>query len=176
MINVSFSYDPETNTVLGITVVGANVLVGPTKAKAAPKTKAKTKATKIVLNGNSLQLNEDVLSLLGVEVGDRLCVRFDPQPVLVTPEAAKEPRGGNLITKSLTLSVKGKTGETLAEHGSEFEYALKSPGRLILGEDIQPSVAQDKPVLQEIESSIDDNDFLSLIENSEEVDFTIDQL
>ena len=128
MIQISFNYNPETNEVSDVTATGAVV-----KEKAAAKPRAKkTKAPtgKIILNGQSLKLEQEVLNLLKVEVGDRLCVRFDKQPVLVTPEVANEPNGGNLITKSLTLSVRGKTGEQIAKFGTEFDYDLSREGYL----------------------------------------------
>lgn len=166
MITVTFNYDPDTNIVSNVTATGgtaAKAVVPPTKAK------PKNKSTKITLNGSSLQLTQEACDLLKIAVGDRLCVRFAPGPVLVRPEIAKEPRGGNLITKSLTVSVKGKTGDELAKYGTEFEYNLKSDGYLILGDATTVADDQeDKPV-----EEINDEDFLQSVEG-EEVDFTFD--
>jgi hypothetical protein len=164
MIEVSFKFDPETKKVSDVIVIEAGV---KTPAKTVAKTKTKGN-TKIVLNGNSLQLNQEVVDLLCVGPGDRLCVRFDPKPVLVRPDIANELKGGNLITKSLTVSVKGKTGETLKEYGTEFEYTLKSEGYVTLATD--GDTLEDKPV-QEISTTLDDSEFIANIENGEEIDF-----
>lgn len=177
MLQITFNYDPETNEVSNVSAVGATV---KEKAVAKPRAK-KTKAPtgKVILNGQSLKLEQEVLNLLGVEVGDRLCVRFDPNPVLVTPEVANEPKGGNLITKSLTLSVRGKTSEVIAKFGTEFDYDLSRPGYLGLtsegGHEVDADASLDKPVSTAGANEIDlDDDFNNAVEGGEEVDFVLD--
>jgi hypothetical protein len=184
MIQVTFNYDPETNTVSG---VSSSTVEAQPKAKSIPAVKAKSKSSKITLNGSSLQLTQDALDALGSTIGDRICVRFNPNLVLVRPEIAKEPKGGNLITKSLTISVRGKAGEAISKLGTEFNYTLKSDGYLNLSTDstTEPTAeaveftdvdltVEDKPVNEISVTTIDDSDFLADIEDGEEIDFTID--
>lgn len=95
-------------------------------------TRDKTQAP-IQLNTNSLHLQPEVLTALKAKVGDRLCIRFrNNTPILATATAMGEDNGGNLITKSNTVSCRGKTGETLATFGTEFSYELEDEGYLVL--------------------------------------------
>ena len=137
MINISFDFDPETHKVTNVKVDGAS------KAPSTSKAKAK-KATihLITLSGTSLKLNSTVVESLGVEAGDRLCVRFDKQKVILArPDVLGEDGGGNLITKGLTLSCRGKVGELIAQIGSEFEYTLDSDGYMILHSLTEPATS-----------------------------------
>lgn len=181
MLKVTFNFDPETQKVSDVSVVESGKTVA-TKTKTT--TKAKGATDKILLKGSSLKLNQDVLDLLGVSVGDRLCVSFNPEPVLVRPDIANQTGGGNLITKSLTLSVKGKTGEAIANFGDEFDYKLESEGFLLMNnKESDDNIADgldhlglvDKPLISEIEKCVlDDEDFTATIEGGEEIDFSLE--
>lgn len=116
MVHIAFDYEPESKSVTNIKVTDLVV--------SAPKG-----ANTIALhNANILQLNQKVVDDLGVKVGDRLCLRFNNGPILATPHALGEDGGGNLITKSFTISCKGKAGVELRKYGNKFDHSLTSEG------------------------------------------------
>ena len=167
-MRVSFDFDPVTKTVTNVEVDGE------VKPKATRKTSTSKQSSKIVLNGSSLKLNQEVLDLLNVKVGERLCVMFTTtQPTLVTPEAAHQQGEGNLITKSLTVSCKGKTSEQLAKYGTEWSYELDGSGHLLLSNETT-TVIDTTEVKEMQQTLLDDSDFLSAVENGEEIDFSFE--
>lgn len=97
----------------------------------------------VTLLGNIIQLSKHCLEQLNVAAGDKLCIRFKDVPVIATPTAIGEDNGGNLITKSLTVSCRGKVGETLATFGSQFISELESEGYLVL-KAFTAEIAEDK--------------------------------
>lgn len=169
MVNISFDYNPETKSVTHIKVTDLTVSDTPKKSAV----KAKTGGNTIVVNGGSLKLTQDALDQLKVSVGERLCVRFNNGPVVATPAAIGEIDGGNLVTKSLTVACKGKTGETLLSYGKEFNYSLTSEGYLVLTS-VDATVVENNstsPKEEEIKEVIKDEDFTLSIEGGEEIEF-----
>lgn len=86
----------------------------------------------IRITGSTLYLTEEAVQLLGVSIGDRLCVRFNGNPIVATPAAVGEPNGGNLLTKRLGVSCRGATSKAVKAFGEQFEYELESEGYLVL--------------------------------------------
>lgn len=173
-MKISFEFDPKTKKVSNVTVEGVSEEVKP-KATRAKKLPTVIENPKITLNNTSLKLNQEVLDKLGVKVGDRLLVNFTKeQPVLVTPEQAGLEKGGNLITKSLTVSCKGKTSEMLAAFGSEFDYKLDGEGFLLL---TNAEVEAHKAEMEAKEMHLDlldETDFTTTVEDGVEIDFSIE--
>jgi hypothetical protein len=179
-MKISFNFDPETNKVseVSVTIDGEEPVV--TKPKARSKKKQTLVTDKIIYNGTTLQLNQEVLDLIGAQIGDRLCVRFNPDPVLLRADIAREPKGGNLITKGLTIAAKGKTTEQLSV--GEFMYKLKSEGYILLleGNTVEddnypdPPKLKDKPIIGDISEELDSDDFIADLEGGVEVDFELD--
>lgn len=162
-MRVSFDFDEVTKKVTNVTVEDGKPATKVVKAKKA------TESSKVVLNNTSLKLNQEVLDLLGLEVGDRVCINFtNTHPVLVPPKAAGEK--GNLITKSLTVSCKGKASETLGLYGTEFDYRLESNGHVALTNEIVEATAQRSEIHEDL---LDDKDFTNSILDGEEVHIDI---
>lgn len=147
-MRISFDFDEVTKKISNLNVEDSSLLKKGKPIK-------QNKGNKLVLKGSSLKLTDDMMSLLKVTNGDRLCIRFNPDPVILTPDTANEPSGGNLITKSSTISCKGTTGELLAERGNEFYYSLKSEGYLVLL-DKEPEEGKNTDVKA---TNLDDSDF-----------------
>lgn len=116
-MRISFDFDEKTHKVSNVRVT---------------KTNTEDKPDKIFLSGSSLKLNDEVLSLLKVKEGDRLCVQFNPDPLILTQKAANLPKGGNLVSKSKTLSCRGAVSERLNSLGDAYSYKLVGEGRLAL--------------------------------------------
>lgn len=179
MLKVSFEFNPETKQISNVLVeeTGQQSPVSKTTKRVAKKSIDKT----VVLKGSSLQLNQEVMDLLNVKVGDRVCVRFDPKPVLIRPDIAGETGGGNLITKSLTVSCRGKVSETLAKIADEFTYTQVSEGYVSLNTSNnvlieEPTIDEtDKPSVEEINLDEDIDLMSSNLDMSlEEIEFNID--
>ena len=157
-MRVSFDFDPITKKVTNVECVEN------TPTKVIKSVKVKKQNNKVILVGNSLKLNQEVLDLLKVTVGDRICVNFtNTSPVLVSDGGCM----GNLITKSKTVSVKGPTGTKLASYGTEFFYTLDGEGFLFLN----TNEIVDKQIKK---SELDNQVFTSSVPDAVEVDFTIE--
>jgi hypothetical protein len=181
-MRIAFDFDPATNSVTNITV--ADVVAVSSKAK--PKT-TQTKKETITVNGGSLKLPQQALDQLNTRVGDRLCIAFNAgKPIIATPVAMGLEGGGNLVNKSMTVTCKGKTGEMLAKHGTEFSYTLSKEGVLVLtpmGASMETNLATtmdlvsndsiplDKPLLQDQAITLDDSDFKLSVKDGEEIHF-----
>lgn len=175
-MKISFEFDPKTKKVSNVVVEGLDLEEKVAKTSRAKKAApAPIENPKVTLNNTSLKLNQDVLDQLGVKVGDRLLVNFTKeQPVLVTPEQAGLEKGGNLITKSLTVSCKGKTSEMLAAFGSEFDYKLDGEGFLLLtNEQVEAHKAEMEAKEMHLDL-LDETDFTTTVEDGVEIDFSIE--
>jgi len=183
MLQVSFNFDPATNKVSNVTVTDSS---SPTPAKKTVKARPATGTpSNITLNGSSLKLNQDVLDQLQVEQGGRICVRFvDNNVVLARPDIVGEANGGNLITKSLTVSCRGKASEQIAALGDSFTYKLESDGWMILSSGNEPTTQDQEQVqdeqevaipteeeVEEIATALDESDFTMDLKDGEEIDF-----
>jgi hypothetical protein len=170
MVNISFDYNPETRSVTNMKVTDLAV-----SSLAKKRVKSKVADNVIVVTGGSMKLTQDAMDLLGVSVGDRLCVRFNNGPILATPTSLGETGGGNLITKSLTVTCRGKAAETIATYGSRFTYTCNHVGMLDLKADIATEIAQvaEQEALKsvEIKSVLGDSDFALPVKGGEEIDF-----
>lgn len=151
-MRISFDFDETTKKV-------SNLTVDDSAVKQAVKKKKPTN-NKIMLNGSTLKLTDAVLTALGVSVGDRLCVRFNPKPVILRPDIANESNGGNLITKTMTLSCKGKTSELLTKFGTEFDFTGQSDGYVVLTATTEDANLQADKEKEKINlSELDEDDF-----------------
>ena len=79
---------------------------------------------KITLEDNKLTFNQAAVDLLKIEPGDRYEVKYEKKdkqliPILGNQEVFKTA-GGNKVTKSMTISFRGKANDRLSEYGSIF--------------------------------------------------------
>lgn len=91
------------------------------------KSKSKKDQDVIVLEDNKLILTQKLLDIVEAEPGDRLLVSFKEEngiyyPVIAKSEVFADPESGNKLTKSLTLSYRGKQREQLLIYGTEFRF------------------------------------------------------
>ena len=97
-----------------------------TIAVVTPKrSKSKKDQDTIVLEDNKLVLTQKLLDIINAEPGDRLLVSFKEEngiyfPVIAKSEVFADPESGNKLTKSLTLSYRGKQREQLLIYGTKF--------------------------------------------------------
>lgn len=93
-----------------------------------PKPVAKidlTNAT-VSIDNNRLAFSKDALTALGASAGDRITINYytiDEQntfPVIGRSELFSDADGGNKLTKSNTISFRGRQRETLSWYGKVF--------------------------------------------------------
>ena len=161
------SVDTDTGEILKTEIVKTS------DTKKAVKTPIKDSDTeaKVYLEDNKLRLNSLAVELLGVSPDDRLDVQYtNTYPVIGKSESFGNPEGGTKLTKSYTLSFRGKKSETLQKFGTEFKV-VESEGRFILD--------SGKPV-EELKGdenvNIDDLDLEAFLDDSNEVKASLFQL
>lgn len=108
MINYNFNLDLKTN-----------------KNKSVVNKMDLSNAT-VTIDNNRLAFSKDALKALGATAGDRITVNYytvDEQttfPVIGKSEIFSDADGGNKLTKSNTISFRGRQRETLSWYGKEF--------------------------------------------------------
>ena len=159
------SVDTDTGEILKTEIVKTS------DTKKTVKTPVKDSDTepKVYLEDNKLRLNSLAVELLGVNPDDRLDVQYtETYPVIGKSEVFGNPEGGTKLTKSYTLSFRGKRSETLQKFGTEFKV-IESDGRFILD--------SGKPV-EELkgDENIDNLDLEAFLDGSNEVKASMFQL
>jgi hypothetical protein len=100
------------------------------KAKKTSSTK-KSKADEnpepeLILEDNKYSLNTAAVELLGVEADDRVDIKFEKRDKVRVPvigcNTAFGTQGGNRLTKSNTVSYRGKNHDLLEEYGTVFSF------------------------------------------------------
>ena len=128
---VLFTYEQDDETgevkVINREVVNDD-LPKPKKKTSAPK---KSKADEnpepeLTLEDNKYCLNTAAIELLGVEAEDRIDIKFEKRDKVRVPvigcNTAFGTQGGNRLTKSNTVSYRGKNHDLLEEYGTVFSF------------------------------------------------------
>ena len=117
---------------------------------------------KLFLEDNKFRLNSAAISLMGIEAGAKLDIKYEDDkgrsiPVLGTDEVFGT-KGGNKLTKTGTVAFRGNRNEELSKYGKEFAIIAHSskPGLFILssGEPVQ-----EIQVDENISLDVDDAEF-----------------
>lgn len=95
-----------------------------TKKRTSKKKKDDDPTPKITLEDNKYSLNSAAVELMGVEPDDRLDIKMEKQgkrlqPVIGSNEVFKT-KSGNRVTKTFTVSCRGKANDELSKYGSVF--------------------------------------------------------
>lgn len=81
----------------------------------------------ILLENNRILFSPEALKALNASPGDRISINYytvDEQctfPVIGKSAAFTDSTGGNKLTKSKTISFRGRQGETLSRYGKNFK-------------------------------------------------------
>ena len=125
---VTFNFDPETEVVSDVkcTVDGIEKKKRTTK-KAKDVVKELEVNSIITLESNKLVFNNRVASEMDLQYEDRIVIKWEKDeksktmvPVIGKDISFGEEGTGNKVTKSNTVTYKGKANTILAEKGSEF--------------------------------------------------------
>jgi len=127
---VLFTYEQDDETG-EVKVINREVVNGDLpKAKKTSSTK-KSKADEnpepeLILEDNKYSLNTAAVELLGVEADDRVDIKFEKRDKVRVPvigcNTAFGTQGGNRLTKSNTVSYRGKNHDLLEEYGTVFSF------------------------------------------------------
>lgn len=139
MINISFDFDPNSYEVTNIKVTskdqsGLDKVISQMKEvipeSSKPKTTRKRKEKNediIKLEDNKIVLTQKLLNIIKAEPGDRISVQYKEfngvyNPIIAKSEVFADPEAGNKLTKSMTVSYRGKQRDELAIYGEEFTF------------------------------------------------------
>lgn len=162
LFNISFEFNSETKTIDKLTCTEKEISKAIVKAKAKAAT---IKVAAVSLVGSTLQLTQEVVDALGVEVGDKVLITVDKNSVMLT-ESSK----GNVLSKKLTITCKGKNQEAIQAISDQFTFDKKDDilylkpitnkdnGDADLFTDVNTEEI-DKSVVEELGDAMDDFDF-----------------
>ena len=121
------------------------------------------------LEDNKYILNNAAIEALGVEEGDKIDIKYEVKNKKKTPVIGSADsfgtKGGNKLTKSHTVSYRGKNNEELSKYGDEFTFKDrdKVPGTFyLIGNTVEETIANEE------ESADNDIDLASEIDNIED--------
>lgn len=149
----TFEFDPSTNT---YTAIGEPELV---KTQSKPKPKIDdSPEPKLILDDNKYTLNTSAIELMGVNAGDKIDIKYQivdkiNYPI-IGPSDVWKSSSGNKLTKSGTVSYRGKANTVLLEFGNEFELTpwKDHDGLFILmGNEPQSEIVEDDNIELPIE-------------------------
>ena len=131
MLKISFEFDEVTQKV-------SNVVVTNPEGKAIRQKRSKKSTGDnkpiVEVDENKIVLSDTVLEMLDADAGDRILINYhtvDNQvtfPLIGKSESFADPQSGNKLTKSNTVSFKGRQREILLEYGSLFTLELFDEG------------------------------------------------
>lgn len=131
-INVTFEFDPETETVSNLECSIDGVEKKKTRKKSEVITEMAAEAI-LTLEEKKLIFNNKAIADMNISAGDRIDIVWeakDKKSKLMVPKiiVSDEDGTGNKLTKSGTIAYKGKQNVVLSEFGSEFTVALRKDG------------------------------------------------
>jgi len=127
---VLFTYEQDDETgevkVINREVVNDNLPKAKKTSSKSTKKADENPEPELILEDNKYSLNTAAIELLGVEADDRIDIKFEKRgkgrvPVIGS-NTAFGTQGGNRLTKSNTVSYRGKNHDTLEEYGTVFSF------------------------------------------------------
>lgn len=118
---------------------------------------------KLTLETSKYILTQAAVDLLGVQPDDRIDIKYEKQgkrmvPIIGSNEAFGT-KSGNKLTKSLTVSCRGKANEELSQYGTTFTitaHPIKEGLFILNGDKIIPEQQVDDAVeIKEDQSDVD---------------------
>lgn len=188
-LTFQITVDTATGEVTVVNTETGEVKETKTKKTTTKKSKKEESSEpQLILEDNKYSLNTAAVELLGVEPEDRLCIKYKKigkkaVPVIGTEEVFKT-KGGNKLTKTNTVSCRGKANEELSTYGTVFTLSENpdGSGTFILSGDKAPEtpVVADEAVDTEDEDIREDlekiGDSIDTDEESDVEDVDSDEL
>lgn len=189
---VLFTYeqDDETGEVKVVNREVVNDDLPKAKKTSSPKKSAKkaddNPNPELILEDNKYCLNAAAVELLGVDVDDRLDIKFEKRDKVRVPvigcNTAFGTQGGNRLTKSNTVSYRGKNHDLLEEFGTVFSFRGTDKEGIfeLIGDKPIPTQSEDenvKIVDEEVEEIGRPEDLVGIVDgdatelNADDIDF-----
>lgn len=137
------------------------------------------------LEDNKYILNNAAIEALGVEEGDKIDIKYEVKnkkksPVIGSADSFGT-KGGNKLTKSHTVSYRGKNNEELSKYGDEFTFKErdKVPGTFYLvGNTVEEVVSNADETTEDNEIDLESeiNNIEDTIENPDDNEVLPDDL
>lgn len=179
--------DEETGEIIKETRELKEDSVKKPRATSSSKSKIQENPNPILtLEENKYVLTTGAVELLGVEAGDKIDIKFQKVGKQTIPVIGSDEvfgtKGGNKLTKTNTVSCRGKANDELSAFGTEFtlEEHPNKKGLFILRGENTPKVtpeATPEPEEEDEDLSVDlvDDEEEESVEISED-DFNFDEL
>lgn len=147
------------------------------KQKVVKQNKNESPDPQVILEDNKYKLNNAAIELLNAEPGCKIEINYEPLNGVLTPVIGKSElfgnTGGNKLTKSLTVSCRGKANEQLSKYGTIFQLKEKQEGVFFLIGDKQPEKVEESDDIElpsdepETDLSDDDLELSDLIDDND---------
>lgn len=170
MIKFDLYFDEDNNK-----FVAVDPETGETKDLEIKKTRKSSTKVKIddsnsdpeiTLESNKYCLNLAAVQLLAVEPDDKLVIRYIHGDPVIGKNSTFGVEAGNKLTKSFTVSCRGKGNEELARFGNKFSLTPGEKEGLFIMHGDAPELPKET---EEIANPNDIDDLESLIDNSDEI-------
>lgn len=182
---VLFTYEQDTETG-DIKCINREVInddIKPVKKASTSKKKSsknESSEPQIILEDNKYTLNSAAVELMEVEPDDRLDIKFEKNGKLMIPIIGTNEsfgtKAGNRLTKSFTVSCRGKANDELQNYGTVFTLSVHptKEGLFVMQGDKAPEAVVDDKVeikddASEVEVEIDLDDFIADEHEVEEI-------
>lgn len=132
-IIVTFDYDPETESVSNVKCTVDGIEKKKKSTKKISEIKEEDKDAIISISSNKLSFNKKCVSEMNLQYEDRIVIKWEKKGTLMVPIIGKdlsfdEEGTGNKLTKTNTITYKGKANAILADYGSEFTISYLKDG------------------------------------------------
>lgn len=120
----------------------------------------------LTLEDSRLVLESSLIDLLQAQVGDRIQIEYTEKDFEIVPIILKSD-GGNKLTKSNTVSFRGKANSTLSSYGTKFNPVCEDGIIYLYGNDPKYKVYTDvHTAATHIDKSIIEDDNFDIELNS----------
>ena len=180
---MKFTFNITVNTETGEFSV-TNTDTGEIKTNKIPKSTSKkelanTGEPELVLLDNKCMLTQSAIELLGVSPGDQIDIKYEKQGNLLVPVIGSNTnfgtKSGNKLSKSNTVSCRGKVNEELSKYGTKFklkEHPSK-PGIYFLTNENTVSDTNNEDIEFPDDTTEDDLMSLDLDDLADSIDFEL---
>lgn len=159
------------------TIDKSNFEVADSPKRSTKKSKKEESSTpQVILEDNKLCFNSAAVSLMNIEAGNKIDIKYEEQNKVIRPIIATDEvfgtKGGNMFTKSNTLACRGSKHNELVKYGNIFEvvpHESKDGFFVLVGNITQKEVSGDENlILNESDDELPlDVDLNSLIEDQD---------
>ena len=187
---VLFTYEQDDETgevkVIDRKVVNDDLPKAKKTSSKATKKADENPEPELILEDNKYVLNTAAVELLGVEADDRIDIKFEKRDKVRIPvigcNTAFGTQGGNRLTKSNTVSYRGKNHDLLEEYGTVFSFKETDKAGIfeLIGDQPLPVEKEDDNVKiedEEVEEIGRPEDLVGIVDgdateaNAEDLDF-----